>query len=363
MARTVRDRLSADTWRVLTTLDDELDALPAGLPRDVARPGQERRRDGAEAARLDRTVLALAALSGLAMESMTRGQAWRFLDMGRRLERATTLVLLLSRTLVEPSEAPLLEAILEVADSGMTYRRRYLANLQVAPVLDLLLIDETNPRSVIFQLRALVEHLAALPNPTPSAAPAPPSSASPSPPWPSCSSPTPTRSRSPMRPRAAPRAGGAARAAGRAAPGPVRFALLELPQPRRRLPQPGRPAGPAARRDERAGRRSGGAVKLRVVHRTGYAYSEPVSTSHHEAHLAPRDGEGRRTLVHDVAITPSPSLRRERFDYFGNRALHFSLREPHRALEVVTTSVVDLIPLPAPVAGRQPRLGDACAIG
>ncbi len=95
-------------------------------------------------------------------------------------------------------------------------------------------------------------------------------------------------------------------------------------------------------------------MKLRVVHRTGYVYSEPVSTSHHEAHLAPRDGEGRRTLVHDVAITPSPSLRRERFDYFGNRALHFSLREPHRSLEVVTTSVVDLTPLDPPSLSASP---------
>jgi transglutaminase-like putative cysteine protease len=90
-------------------------------------------------------------------------------------------------------------------------------------------------------------------------------------------------------------------------------------------------------------------VKLRVVHRTAYAYSEPVSTSHHEAHLAPRDGERRRTLVHDVAITPSPSLRRERFDYFGNRVLFFSLREPHRSLEVVTTSVVDVGTVDPPV--------------
>ena len=93
-----------------------------------------------------------------------------------------------------------------------------------------------------------------------------------------------------------------------------------------------------------------------------YAYGEPVSTSHHEAHLAPRDGEGQRTLAHDVAITPSPSLRRERFDYFGNRALHFSIREPHRALEVVATSVVDLTPLPPPPLSAHPALGDRCAI-
>jgi transglutaminase-like putative cysteine protease len=95
-------------------------------------------------------------------------------------------------------------------------------------------------------------------------------------------------------------------------------------------------------------------MKLRVVHRTAYAYSEPVSTSHHEAHLAPRDGERRRTLVHDVSITPSPSLRRERFDYFGNRVMFFSLREPHRALEVVTTSVVDVGTVPPPALEATP---------
>jgi uncharacterized alpha-E superfamily protein len=111
-------------------------------------------------------VLALAAFAGLATESMTRGQAWRFVDMGRRIERAGAGVLLLETTLVTPlpeREAPLLEALLEVADSGMTYRRRYRATLLPAPVLDLLLTDETNPRAVIFQLRALTRHLEALP--------------------------------------------------------------------------------------------------------------------------------------------------------------------------------------------------------
>jgi uncharacterized alpha-E superfamily protein len=96
---------------------------------------------------------------------MTRGLAWRFLDMGRRLERASGLVTLLSRTLgrAVPREGPLLESVLEAADSGMTYRRRYLNQLAAAPVLDLLLTDETNPRAVIFQVNTLVEHLAGLP--------------------------------------------------------------------------------------------------------------------------------------------------------------------------------------------------------
>jgi len=53
---------------------------------------------------------------------------------------------------------PRLEAILEIADSSMTYRYRYLSTLQLAPVLDLILADETNPRSAIFQLIALADH-------------------------------------------------------------------------------------------------------------------------------------------------------------------------------------------------------------
>jgi uncharacterized alpha-E superfamily protein len=96
---------------------------------------------------------------------MTRGHAFRFLDMGRRIERAMSMITLLRAGLCEPCDrqGPLLEAVLEVADSGMTYRRRYLATLQVAPVVDLLLTDETNPRSVLYQMQALARHIAELP--------------------------------------------------------------------------------------------------------------------------------------------------------------------------------------------------------
>src|SRR5208283_915741 len=102
----------------------------------------------------------------MAVESMTRGQGWHFLDLGRRLERSVALVALLRATLVKVSdnEEPLLEAVLEVADSSMTYRRRYMAELQAAPVLDLLLADETNPRSIAFQLVSLDQHVQDLPH-------------------------------------------------------------------------------------------------------------------------------------------------------------------------------------------------------
>ena len=99
-----------------------------------------------------------SSISGLAMDSMTRGQAWRFLDMGRRLERALPRCFARAGAFASPATgSPLLEAMLEVADSSMTYRRRYLATLQVAPVVDLLLTDETNPRSVVFQIAALAD--------------------------------------------------------------------------------------------------------------------------------------------------------------------------------------------------------------
>jgi uncharacterized alpha-E superfamily protein len=96
---------------------------------------------------------------------MTRGPGWRFLDMGRRIERALHTLRLLNRSLV-PAHGectPLLEAVLEIADSTMTYRFRYLTSLQLAPVLDLILVDESNPRAVGFQLSALADHVRNLP--------------------------------------------------------------------------------------------------------------------------------------------------------------------------------------------------------
>ncbi len=155
VARALRDRMSMDTWTVLSALAQELadaEAQPQERPIVIS-------------ARLDRMVMALAGLSGLTSESMTREVPWRFLDMGRRLERAVNTALMLERTLAATTddELPLLEALLDAADSAMTYRRRYRATLQVAPVVDLLVADEGNPRAIVFQLAALADHVASLP--------------------------------------------------------------------------------------------------------------------------------------------------------------------------------------------------------
>jgi uncharacterized circularly permuted ATP-grasp superfamily protein/uncharacterized alpha-E superfamily protein len=155
VARSIRDRLSMDTWTVVSTLAQELGEMERARGERPVVLG----------ARLDRVVMILAGLSGLTSESMTREAPWRFLDMGRRLERGLNTALVIERSLagVGADELPLLEALLDAADSAMTYRRRYRATLQVAPVVDLLVADERNPRSIVFQLVALAEHVASLP--------------------------------------------------------------------------------------------------------------------------------------------------------------------------------------------------------
>jgi uncharacterized alpha-E superfamily protein len=114
---------------------------------------------------LNRMIVRLSAWSGLAMESMTRTLGWRFADMGRRIERSIWTATLLGEVLgqVHDDESPRLEALLEVAESAITYRRRYGGEVQAVPALDLLLTDETNPRSLAFQLVALNDHVAHLP--------------------------------------------------------------------------------------------------------------------------------------------------------------------------------------------------------
>jgi uncharacterized circularly permuted ATP-grasp superfamily protein/uncharacterized alpha-E superfamily protein len=175
VSRTVRDRISSDTWRVLNRLKlagrprlpdatSEMTARTAIFNQDTDladEPGETAGTLSDLLESIEDLVISLTAFSGLAMESMTRGQGWRFLELGRQLERAAHTINLLKSTLTKVSggEGPLLEALLEIAESSMTYRRRYLSSVQAAPVLDLLLADETNPRSLAFQLVAVADHV------------------------------------------------------------------------------------------------------------------------------------------------------------------------------------------------------------
>ena len=116
---------------------------------------------------LDQLVTALMAFSGLSAESMLREQGWHFLDIGRRIERGLLTSTLLRSLLVtsypQEIEHKLLEAALITHESLIAYRRRYRSFLQLPGTLELLFLDASNPRAVLYQLDRLQEHISALP--------------------------------------------------------------------------------------------------------------------------------------------------------------------------------------------------------
>jgi len=152
IASAVRDRFSGDTWRILGRLEVDSRVRPGRLPLDSALTLSQH------------LVLDLAAFSGMEMENMIRGHGWLFLDLGRRVERGLNVVHLI-RSAVAVTDCPsiVLEAVLEVADSVMTYRRRHFEGARLPQTMDLLLREDTNPRSLAFQVRVLAEHARDLP--------------------------------------------------------------------------------------------------------------------------------------------------------------------------------------------------------
>jgi transglutaminase-like putative cysteine protease len=89
-------------------------------------------------------------------------------------------------------------------------------------------------------------------------------------------------------------------------------------------------------------------MSYRVRHLTEYMYSDGVSTSHHELHLLPREIPGQTVSDEKLEVTPEPSLRRDRIDWFGNPSTHLAIHARHTRLAVVSSFVVDIARDPAP---------------
>ncbi len=157
LARQSRDRLSLDSWRLLN-------ALTTNRPQTLKAPGDP----AVELVDwLDQLIADLAAFNGLMHENMTRNFGWRFMDLGRRIERALQMAELLKTvlgTVVEDAElTEHLAFLLETADCFITYRARYRFAPAFPLVLDLLMVDETNPRGIAFQLVEISNHIVELP--------------------------------------------------------------------------------------------------------------------------------------------------------------------------------------------------------
>src|SRR5258706_3555570 len=109
------------------------------------------------------TLQELASFAGLAQENMNRAAGWRFLEMGRRAERAINTVRFARQFAFDEAGGEDLDILLTLVDCQITYRSRYLVGPMLAPVRDLVVLDPYNPRSVAFQVQALTEHIAGLP--------------------------------------------------------------------------------------------------------------------------------------------------------------------------------------------------------
>ena len=149
-ATSLRERLSPDAWQVITEMSERL--------------AWEIDDDDGVVSTAELILRELASFAGLAQENMNRAAGWRFLEMGRRVERAINTMRFARQFAYDEASDEDLDALLTLVDCQITYRSRYLVAPLLAPVRDLVMLDPYNPRSVAFQIGALNEHIAALPS-------------------------------------------------------------------------------------------------------------------------------------------------------------------------------------------------------
>jgi uncharacterized circularly permuted ATP-grasp superfamily protein/uncharacterized alpha-E superfamily protein len=150
-ASVIRDRFSPDAWLALTDLSELINA-------PIDQPPTE----SAIFERINGVLRIIASFSGLAQENMSQLAGWRFLELGRRIERAIATCRFVRRFAFDRIDGAL-DVLLELADSQITYRLRYVMVAAPVPVIDLVVLDPNNPRSLAYQLARIATHLAALP--------------------------------------------------------------------------------------------------------------------------------------------------------------------------------------------------------
>jgi uncharacterized alpha-E superfamily protein len=149
----IRDRFSPDGWLALKDLSKTIHKFA-----DTVAPGDDATRA------MTVMLRKLAGFSGLLHENMYRFTGWRFLEIGRRLERGIQIARTLSRLTRKEAPEGALDMMLEIGDSVMTHRRQYPVQAGRRTVIDLLALDPLNPRSILFQLERLKAEIGMLPS-------------------------------------------------------------------------------------------------------------------------------------------------------------------------------------------------------
>ncbi|WCL51417.1 circularly permuted type 2 ATP-grasp protein [Leptospira sp. GIMC2001] len=150
-AKNVRDRLSDDTRKIVQILENRTTNMPSNYDSMLEDIFQN--------------IILLSSLSGLSFENLSRESGWYFLELGRRLERSLNLIRILQGIINFQLEDDrnALESLLNISDIRITYRRRYRYKMEIEPVFDILMFDDSNPRSLGFQFEQLNEVVKYLP--------------------------------------------------------------------------------------------------------------------------------------------------------------------------------------------------------
>ena len=279
----------------------------------------------------------MLALSGLAGENMVRDPGWYFMDIGRRLERAQQVTALLRATLTRSHSSAVdslvVESVLAAGESGVTYRRRYRGRIQVATMLELLLLDAGNPRSLAYQVAQARADLRALPD--------------------SSGTSRPQRRLEDVEGDAAPRPAGRSSTGSTTAgepPGAGHPARRARTTHSAESPMPLPPSTSGIRAPMQAARRRHAM--------TGCSDDRPAATASSTApstatptrcrprsgagYLRPRDMPGQRCLQHTWRSTRPPSDISHGVDVYGNDNTYFHVTDSHTELRVVGTSDVEV---------------------
>lgn len=151
-ASVIRERLSQDAWQLIGHLE-----------QCIGRKGSYFLSESQALEHLEQALATVAGLSGLVQENMNRVAGWSFLDMGRRMERAINTCRFTRHFADREATVEKLDILLDLIDSQITYRSRYISGVALAPVRDMSILDPYNPRSVAFQIKHIQNHLSLLP--------------------------------------------------------------------------------------------------------------------------------------------------------------------------------------------------------
>jgi uncharacterized circularly permuted ATP-grasp superfamily protein/uncharacterized alpha-E superfamily protein len=158
----VRERLATEQWTLVAASAAEFDAMMLSENRTTQQTSNATTQQALRA--LERLSTNVMAMTGAQTDRMTRDDGWRLLSIGRQIERLGTLAEALAEAFATGTLATDIgfSLVLNLFDSTITYRSRYLQQRDPAALIELLALDRDNPRSLAWVSQTLASRIAKL---------------------------------------------------------------------------------------------------------------------------------------------------------------------------------------------------------